>query len=689
MLKLEQPLTLDDAAISAPNLCDRFSETDLRNIGAECLSGMKADEFSRAIWMRRNEAGMDLALQIVKDKTFPWPGASNVAFPLVTIAAMQFHARAYPAIVSGTDMVKCEVIGADPSGEKFRRASAISVDMSWQVLKQDKTWETEEDKALLNLSIVGTNFKKSYFSGSKAHNVSELVLAKDLILNYYSKSVESSPRKTQLIPFFRNEVYERVLRGTFRDCLEDAWYQSTPVPPSTQKQSNQDNRQGVTPPPPSDNQASILFGEQHVNLDLDDDGYAEPYIITFDAVGGNVVRIVTRFVEAADIERVPAGPRVGQIIRIKALEYYTARVFIPSPDGGVYGIGFGVFLGPLNESVNTLVNQLIDAGTMQTTSGGFLARGAKIRGGVYTLSPFEWKRVDSTGDDLRKSIYPLPVNQPSDVLFQLLSLLINYTNRIAGTTDTMVGESPGQNTPAETTRTMVEMGQKIYNALFKRVWHSLGEEFKKLYILNGYYLAEDWVGPGGSKREDYLLDPEGICPAADPNITSDAQQLQQAQALVAAASTTPGYNMDEVQRRYLKALKISAPEQVFPGTEGKEPPKDVKVTIAEMKVQGDLQALQLELQARQQEFVAELLEERRLNNAKILELMAKSEEASANAQSEQAYAQVAMINAQLSEVKARNDGLSRRVDHMLAATKLIFDHQIKAKQVEKTSSEAT
>ena len=687
MLKLDSPLVLDAEAIASPNLCGRFTKTDLDNIGSECLAGMKADEYSRQTWMKRNEAGMDLALQIVKDKTFPWPGASNVAFPLVTIAAMQFHARAYPAIISGTDVVKCEVIGLDPSGEKFKRASAISTDMSWQVLKQDRNWETEEDKMLFNVSIVGTAFKKSYF-GSRAHNVSELVLAKDLVLNYYSKSVETSPRKTQLIPFFRNEIYERVLRGTFRDCLEEAWYNTSPAPQSNTKQTYQDNRQGVTPPPPTDNQASILFGEQHVNLDLDADGYAEPYIITFDAVGGNVVRIVTRFVSESDIERVPSGPRVGQIIRIKALEYYTARIFIPSPDGGVYGIGFGVFLGPLNESVNTLVNQLIDAGTMQTTSGGFLARGAKIRGGVYTIAPFEWKRVDSTGDDLRKSIYPLPVNAPSDVLFQLLSLLINYTNRIAGTTDTMVGESPGQNTPAETTRTMVEMGQKIYNALFKRMWHSLGEEFKKLYVLNGYYLPDEWTGPGGSTREDYLLDPEGICPAADPNITSDAQQLQQAQALVAAASSVPGYNMDEVQRRYLKALKISAPDQVFPGTEGQPPAKDPKLAIAELKVQGDLQGLQLELQARQQEFMTELLEERRLNNAKILELMAKAEEASANAQSEQAYAQVALINAQLSEVKSRNEGIARRVDHLLEAAKLISSHKLGMKTVTKITEDA-
>ena len=94
MLNLDKPITLNAKAIGSPNLCEVFDSNDLRRIGDECHAGYTRDEYSRSIWMKRNESGMDLALQIQKDKTFPWPGCSNVAFPLVTIAAMQFHARA-------------------------------------------------------------------------------------------------------------------------------------------------------------------------------------------------------------------------------------------------------------------------------------------------------------------------------------------------------------------------------------------------------------------------------------------------------------------------------------------------------------------------------------------------------------------------------------------------------------------
>lgn len=675
MLNLDSPLVLDDAAISSPNLCDRFSDADLNRIGEECWAGYTRDEMSRTTWMKRNEAGMDLALQLQKDKSFPWPGCSNVQFPLVTIAAMQFHARAYPTLVSGTDVVKCETEGPDPTGEIFKRAKRISTHMSWQVLKQDRAWEEQEDKCEFNLSIVGTNFKKSYRDASKKINVSELVLAKDLVVDYWTKCLEASPRVTHLIPYSRNEIYEKVMRGTFRDVLEMPWYAGDPAANRSQAQTNADKRQGVEPPP-SDSTTTLLGGEQHVNLDLDDDGYAEPYIVTFDLTSKTVYRIVTRFDSPDAIERVKVGLHKGKILKITPVEYFTKREFIPSPDGGFYGIGFGVFLGPLNEAVNTIVNQLIDAGTMQTTSGGFLGRGAKIRGGVYTIAPFEWKRVDSTGDDLRKSIYPLPVNAPSDVLFQLLSLLINYTNRISGTTDMMVGENPGQNTPAETSRTMVEMGQKIYTAIFKRMWRGLADEFRKLYKLNGQYMLPGQLVPGGATLDDYRGNPDEICPAADPNITSDAMQFNQAKTVFELSSQAPGFNRDEVVRRVLKGLKVDAIDQIFPGSEGQEPPKDVKVQIQEMKSSLEGQRMQFE----QQKFAVEMMEEQRLNNAKVLELEANAQKLTADAQSEQQYAQVAAMNAQIAFMKTRNEHLTTQIEHILHAAEIESNHQIEMKK---------
>lgn len=659
MLNLDHHITLNEKLIQSPNLCSEFGDADLDKIGVAVYEGYLQDKQSRTLWEKRTESAMDLAMQISKDKNFPWTNCSNVAFPLVTIAVMQFHARAYPALISGTDVVKCRVVGEDLDGKKGARADRISEHMSYQVLEQDSAWEEQHDNLLINVAVVGTSFIKSYYSGSKAHNVSELVSAKDLIVNYWAKSVEECDRKTHYIPLSRNEVHERVLRGTYRDVLEEPWYKEGVTNQQTTTQIKADTRAGTTVPQ-QDATTPIVALEQHCSLDLDGDGYAEPYIVTIEESSRRVLRIVARFDREADIERVQHGARKGEIISIKAVEYFTRYILIPSPDGGIYGVGFGILLGPLNESVNSLVNQLIDAGTMANGGGGFLGRGAKIRGGAYTFAPFEWKRVDSTGDDLHKSIVPLQVREPSGVLLQLLSLLIDYTNRISGSTDMMVGENPGQNTPAQTSQAMLEQGAKIYTAIFKRIWRSMKEEFKKLYLLNAVYMPmKQSFGENGGfgLREDYLGDPNVIVPVADPRITSEQQRLMQAQALKQAAMSTPGYNLQLVETRYLQALHIDGIQAVYPGPDKTPPLPNAKMQVEQMKLEGK----KLALQAAQMEFVVKMEEEKKLNQAKIVELHAKAALALEQAGGIKTGHEIAAFEAAIGAMKAHDQNLT---EHM-------------------------
>lgn len=691
MLNLNSKIVLNDAAIKSPNLCDKFDKEDLDSIGNYVWDGYARDKQSRTNWAKRNEAALDLATQIQRDKNFPWPGASNVAFPLVTIAALQFHARAYPTILSGTDVVRCRVIGEDPQGEKKARADRVSSYMSWQVLEEDQAWEEQKDRLLIVLPIVGCAFNKSYFSGSLGYNVGELVMAQDLILDYSSKSVESAPRKTQIIPLYRNEMHERILRKAFRDVRDESWYDEPPAPRSGVDISKRDQRLGQSPPQ-SDFETPFTVLEQHVSLDLDDDGYAEPYIITIEESSKATLRIVTRFDRMEDIEKSPSG----EIISIRPMEYFTKYSFIPSPDGGIYDMGFGVLLGPLNESVNSLINQLIDAGTMANSAGGFLGRGAKIRGGVYTFAPLEWKRVDSTGDDLKKSIFPLPVRDPSAVLFQLLGLLIEYTNRVSGATDTMVGENPGQNTPAANMNTMVEQGMKIYNAIFKRVWRSMKGEFKKLYILNAIYTPIQGkafgTNTGKILREDFLGNPDAVVPSADPNVTSETAQIQRAVMLKQAAQTTPGYNTDEVEMRFLKALKVDAPEKLFPGTEGKPPPEDVKLTIEKlrMEVKGqELQFEQVKLQNERQQFALTLMEEQRVNDATIMQLEAKAASLVAGVKGDEIDREISALDAAIGLKKTHNDELKAKIELLMKPLEFAIKHReldIKEKALDKPAA---
>ena len=662
-MKVTSNLKTEDL-IYETNIANLLSEKELVSLGEEVVKDFDVDVTSRSVWEKRTDASMKLALQVAEAKNFPWSNSSNIKFPLVTIAALQYHARSYPVLVDGTTPVKCRVMGKDDDGLKSLRAERVGDHMSYQILEEDQDWESEMDKVLITQPIIGCAFKKTYFDAIKGHNISENILAKDLVVNYWTKSLETAPRITHILNYSRNDIYERVIRGLWCDIGEKN-PQDRSIPQNNTLQTAQDKAQGANPPDHNDSSTPIEILEQHRNLDLDGDGYEEPYTVWVRRDTKEVARIVARYFDSS-IERNDKD----EILSIKGEHYFTKYPFIPSPDGGFYDLGFGSLLGPLNESINTIINQLVDAGTMANTAGGFLSRGIKLRGGNYNFSPLEWKHVDTTGDDLRKGIVPLPVREPSQVLFTLLSLLINYGERVGGSVDILVGQNPGQNTPAETTRTMAEQGMKVFNGIFKRTYRSLKQEFRKMYRLNQLYLSEDKAYMTEDNKDavilmqDYNGPVSDIVPSADPSITSDTMKLQQATAMKQAEQSAPGlYNKYEVEKKFLQAIKIPDIEKVLPDPKGpnKLPPfVDPKMQIAQMKAEGQKAEMEMNMKLG----LLKLMKDAELSQAKIQKMEAETAQIMAETQTVESKQRINEINTQIAMQRERREGILGSIETM-------------------------
>lgn len=662
MNKLKATLKLEDVVV-CPNIAEMLDKEDLHKIGHDVYEEFTADLMSRSAWEKRTEESMKLALQVAEAKSFPWPNASNVKFPLITIAALQYHARAYPVLVNGDTPVRCRVIGDDPDGMKERRAERIENHMSYQILEVDEDWEEEMDRVLITQPIVGCAFKKTYYHPTMRRPESDYILARDLVVNYWTKSLDYAPRVTHVQYMTKNDIYERVARGLFCE-MEDI---TAVTIPQSNLQLTQNKAQGMEAPQSTDSSTPYEILETHKFIDFDGDGYAEPYIVWVRRDTKQVLRIVARFFEQS-IER----NAKGKILSIKAEQYFTKFPFIPSPDGGFYDLGFGVLLGPLNQSIDTIINQLVDAGTMSNTAGGFLSRGIKMRGGNYNFAPLEWKHVDSTGDDLRKGIVPLPVREPSQVLFTLLGMLINYGERIGGSVDILVGQNPGQNTAAETTRTMAEQGMKIFSGIFKRTYRSLKQEFRKLYRLNQLYLDDeiDFQSDKGEfaiSAEDYNGPVSDVSPSADPNIISDSQRMAQAQAILQLAASSPGVNMHRAQVMYAKAWKVNEIELLLPDPKGPnaiKPPVPEKLQVEQMKSQ----LKQADMQMQMKLGIMKLMKDSELNQAKIHKLEAEAILALEEAGGVRTGHDLQMLNTQIAAMRAKNDGILQSIELIMKLT---------------------
>lgn len=660
-MELKQHLNIDDILYS-DNVAESMDADDLDYIGECVFNEYENDKNSRSEWETRYADAMEMAMQVTQQKTFPWPNASNVKFPLITIAALQYHARAYPALVPGENVVKARIIGEDTDGSKMARAKRVTDHMDFQVTEEDTQWEESMDKLLLVQPILGSAFKKTYFDTSKGHNVSELVFPKDLVVNYYTTSLETASRVTHVVYLTRNQCYERQKAGLFCEFTEG----NTPTPPKADSiTASRDQEQGITPPPlDADTPYTIL--EQHRLLDLDGDGYAEPYIVWLREDTKQVLRIVARFLK----ENVTYTKDGVHIQSIKAEHFFTKFPFIPSPDGGFYDMGFGLLLGSLNHAIDTAINQMVDQGTMYSTSGGFLSRGVRVRGGDYTFRPNEFKRTDTSAEELAKGIVPLPTREPSGVLFQLLGLLIEYGTKIGMATDPLVGQNPGQNTPAETSRNTIVQGEKVFNGIYKRTYRSLKEEFRKLYHLN--YLYADILAPNGKYEygggyalyEDYFESDKSIVPAADPNVSSETQQVAQATTVFQLSANTPGFDRYQATKRLLSALKVSDIEQIFPDPKGPNaipPQPNPKVLIEQAKEQ----TKQLKIKTEKDIKLAQLSQEAELQQVEMAKLEAEAILALAKARETDNGHAIALLNTMLGAAKQRQEGVLSMIQVLL------------------------
>jgi hypothetical protein len=316
--------------------------------------------------------------------------------------------------------------------------------------------------------------------------------------------------------------------------------------------------------------------------------------------------------------------------------------------------------------------------------------------GESKFKPGEWKVVNATGDDLKKQIVPLPVQQPSNVLFELMGSLITSGKELASVAEIFVGKMPGQNTPATTTMATIEQGMKVFTAVYKRIYRSLSEEFQKLYRLNAVYLnpATDVPDLGIQVSPDMFdYRSHRIYPGADPTAISQTEKLMKSQGLGEIMQMIPGVlDPVKVALRMLDAQEqpnyqelLSAP--VAQTGQLPPPPPDPRVQAMQMKSQADQAKAQSDIHVNQQKAAVDI-------QSKQAQLQMKSEEHQMDMQHKiedshfEMVAQVARDQSRIAQdnMQAHQDRVQQAQDHHQALVHSAQTHQVKlqeAKQMAK------
>lgn len=572
---------------TAGDISPLLTEDQLTHIGQECIADYERDENDRGDWKETVERAFKLAAQEkLAEKKFPWPGASNVNFPLLTTAALQFAARAYPAIVKGDEAVSIKVVGQDrgrpmmgpdgqpmalingqpvaasqvmamvaeaaqtgqqppepqvawqvPPGAKSARAERVRDYMNTVLFYRMQGWEEDTDALLHQLPIAGSAFRKVWVNSDGSQR-SALVPALKLVAPMSAKDCYSAPRLTEIMEDQAlNDIISGQRSGFYRD-----------VTLTTDGE---------------DDQAPRKLLEQHCLIDLDEDGYAEPYIVTLDHASSQVLRIEPSF----GPEDVQMNAK-GEVASIGRRHFYVKYDFFPSLEGKFYGTGLGHLLEQIGGVVNRAVNQMIDAGTAQVAGGGFIGSGVNLQGAgkrssVMYFSPGEYKTVTgATGQQIAQAIYERTFPGPSAVMFQVLELMLGAARDISSVKDVLTGDA-SNNGQVGTTLALIEQGLQVFTAIYKRIYRSLKVEFGMLFSNIAQYAtqetAQDYATVLDDEAADFAADFNAqdmdIRPVSDPSSVTKMQKMARAQFLMGFVAA-PGVNPQAIYKRAWEAADV-------------------------------------------------------------------------------------------------------------------------------------
>lgn len=587
---------------NSPNLVQEFDRAELGRMALRCIEGYDIDRRSRKDWEDDARIFMDIALQRSEPKTTPWPGASNIIWPLLSQATNEFAAAIYPVIIDGDRVVKSKIVGSDkgkpatgPDGQpmvnpqngkpqfmpgmepgaKRKRADRVSEHMSYQVLTEQDEWQVDTDRMFRALPIIGCAARKSWFDPVWGRNCSMYVSMMDLVINYHAKSIKTTPRVTEVFELYPHEIEDKIRANEYVDFN----------PGSASTTEEQADRFDAFA---GDRQAPHLFLEQHCYWDLDGDGYEEPWTVTIHKQSNKIVRIVARF-EADGVRLTKDQKRIAKIVPI---QYYTLYQFMPNPESAIYGHGFGHTLTPINASINTAINQMFDAGTLQIRGGGFVGTGISMASGKIRFTMGEFKPVNAAGAALRDAFFQPDFKGPTEVMFRMFALLVEAGRELAGIKAVTTGQQTPASTDPATMAAMLEQGMRVFKDVYKRVLRGLNEEFSKLFALNRRFMPQQGLTYQRADEqfevthEDYAVT-SGVETVGDPNLVTDMQRMARANIL-AAFKDDPKCNGIEIRRRIFAAANIEDIDQIIVEEQGPSPLEQLQIQMLQAQLAGQI-----------------------------------------------------------------------------------------------------
>jgi hypothetical protein len=531
------------------NLAEFMEDMDLNGLAEMLLGGVEEDKQSRGDWETTMAEGIKLLGLKIEERTTPFAGACGVYDPLMAEAVIRWQAVAVGELLPAAGPVKTQVTGV-PNEQLEAQASRVQAFMNLYLTEMAPEYYEEFDQMLFWLPLVGSTFKKVYQDRLLGRPVSRFVTPDNFIVAYGTSDLATSPRFCHITPMTKRNFRLAQLSGVYRDI--DIGDPETDAGSQSPIQSQVDGVQGVEPG--ADGTEEYRIYEVYADLDLkgfeNEDGIPLPYIVSIDGNSRKVLSVYRNYAE--------------NDVTYQRVEHFVHYKFIPGL--GFYGLGYAHILGNAAKTATSVRRQLIDAGTLNNFPGGLRVKGMRIEDNNIGIGPTEFREIDTGGLPIQNAIMAMPYKEPSAVSLNLLKETYEGARNLANTAEIAVGEGR-QDAPVGTTVALMEAATRLQSATLKRSHKALSRELKLIANLFGKYLPDSPYpfpvrgGMSAIMKQDFT-DNVDVIPVSDPNISSSAQRMMRAEALLRFATQQPDkHNIREAFHQMYVEMGI-APEKI-------------------------------------------------------------------------------------------------------------------------------
>jgi hypothetical protein len=560
VVNLEQTKGPTESPEFYENLAEVFDEGTLDQLANDYLDFIDNDQEARKTrdkqyeeGLRRTGLGKDAPGGAVFD------GASKVVHPVMAESCVDFAASAAKELLPPDGVVKSNIRGVVDKS-KLDVAERKANFLNWQLSEQVPEYRDEMEQLLTQLPLGGSQFLKWRWDSEQLRPMCEWIPIDNIMLPYSSTNFYTAQRVTEVQDITEDVFLQRVEQGVYRD-IDSTYTSDAPLNDQTQSEKANNKIEGKDLPGKNiDGLRRVYEITCFMRLEDDDrtDGKRAPYILTIDETTGKVLSLYRNWADGDE--------------KLEKLDWYVEFKFIPWR--GAYAIGLPHLIGGLSAALTGALRALLDAAHINNSQTMLKLKGGRISGQSDRIEPTQVIEIEGAPgvDDVRKLAMPLPFNQPSSVLFNLLGWLTDAAKGVVTTAEEKIGEA-NNNMPVGTTQALIEQGAKVFSSIHARLHRSQAKSLKIISRINNWYLAE-MDNQSGEEIEvrDFAYNSD-VRPVSDPNIFSETQRLAQNQALLQMAvqgnSLQPGmFNLRAVYSRLIDQMKIPEAEEILPNPQG-------------------------------------------------------------------------------------------------------------------------